>query len=253
MSDQNVFDSNNPQATPAQEPTPNQDNVFADQLAAIKNEEGQPKYNSVEEALKGAAHGQEYISQLKQQLSTLQQEKESLTQELGKRESVEEVVQRLTASKDEEPKETPPTPSLDEQTVEQLVTTLLDKRSAASKAEDNFNTVQSKLIEKFGSASDASSAIQAKAKELGMATEDLGNLAKEKPSLVLELFKTSEKQSTPNPTSGGHKTTNDFVPKEEGLQSPEKSLLVGATAKEQREYMRKVKEDVYKRLGVTSS
>lgn len=251
MTDQNVFgNEQNSQETPVQQ-TPPSDNVFADQLASIVNEEGKPKYSSVEEALKGTAHAQEYIAQLKSELDTLKTEKVTLASELEKRESVEEVVKRLTASKDEGQKETPATPSLNEQSVEQLVENLLNKRTANQVKTDNFNAVQNELVKKFGDASTASSQIKAKAQELGMSAQDLGELAKEKPNLVLELFKSS-KQSNLSPNVGGQRTAG-LTPQDEELQPPTKSLLVGATSQDQLDYMRKVRDDVYKRLGVTSS
>ena len=248
MTDQSVFGSNqNPQETPAQ--APQSDNVFADQLAAIKNEDGRPKYNSVEEALKGAAHAQDYISQLKQQLQQLETEKSTLALELEKRASVEEVVQRLTAPQDPEQKETPQNQGLDEQSIEQVIERILGKKSQAQIEQDNFNTVQSTLIDLYGDASKAATEVKAKADALGTTTAELEKLAKLNPGLVLELFK-AKPTSQHKPNVGGQQVPSTYQPQEDKLEPPKKSLLAGATSQDQLEYMRKVRENVYKRLGV---
>ncbi len=91
MSDQtSVFaEQSQEPATPAQEQAPQQeqqsqvqqpeqpaapqpsDNVFADQLASITNERGEPKYKDLPTALQALKHSQEYIPSLKQENETL--------------------------------------------------------------------------------------------------------------------------------------------------------------------------------------
>ena len=82
---------------------------------------------------------------------------------------------------------------------------------------------------------------------MGKSVEDLGALAANDPKLVLELFSTVSAPSEGMTPPGGTPPPN----KDNGeLQAPSKSVLQGATAKEQKEFMLKVKEDTYKRLGV---
>lgn len=255
MTDQSVFNSStNSQETPEQKPQT--DNLFTDQLQAIKNEEGKPKYNSVEEALKGAQHAQEYIAQLKSEQAKRDEELNALRQELEKRQSVEEVVQKLTASQEQDAQETPQSQGLDEQTLEKLISERLEQTLTAKQKQDaalaNSSRVNQALLEQFGEASAAQKAVQEKAQSMGITPERLGELASESPDLVLSLFNSSTKPSSTAPAfAGGQRSSLNDEPKGQELERPSKSLLVGATSREQAEYMAKVKEHVYKRLGIT--
>ncbi len=108
-----------PEATPPQEKPPVED-LFADQLASIRNEDGKPKYDSVQKALEALNHSQEYIPQLKTELQQREERITALERELEKRGSVEDVVSRLTGKQEQDPPREEGTPpqsaGLDEQT-----------------------------------------------------------------------------------------------------------------------------------------
>ena len=251
MSDQNLFGKEEqPQETPAQQEPASSDNVFADQLASIKNERGEQKYASVEEALKGSANAQQYITELKGKLSSYEEEMAKIKSELEKRESVEDVVSRLTAQQEPKVEETPDTPASDGQDINQVVEQLLTQREAASKKAQNVELVQSTLTKQFGDKT--REVVQAKAKELGIAPERIGEIAAESPQMALALFNTTQSKN-PGSTSalGSQRVPADYAPKESELGRPANSLLSGATSKEQAEYMRKIQEHVYNKLGVT--
>ncbi len=251
MTDQNLFGKEEqPQETPAQQEPASSDNVFADQLASIKNERGEQKYASVEEALKGTANAQQFITELKTELATLKEQMTGYQTELEKRQSVEEVVSRLTAKEEPEVKETTETPAFDEQSINQLVEQQLTQREAASKKTQNVDLVQSTLTKQFGDKT--REVVQAKAKELGIAPERIGEIAAESPQMALALFNTTQSKN-PGSTSalGSQRVPADYAPKENELGRPANSLLSGATSKEQAEYMRKIQEHVYNKLGVT--
>lgn len=259
MTDQSVFSDNETpeesqqeqeqQVTPAQ-PSASKDNVFADQLASIRNERGEPKYSSVEEALKGAAHAQEYIAQLKSELDSLKSEKQQLSGELEKRESVEEVIARLTAKKDEDQKATPESQSLNEQTITELLERTLTARETKTKQQSNVEQVQSALLGKFGDKT--KEMVQAKAKELGTTAEEIGKMAATNPKIVLKLFdvNSSSPQPSVKTTLGSQNVPSEYAPKDDVLEKPSKSLLAGATSQEQTEYFKKIKDHVYKKHGV---
>lgn len=256
MADQpNMFQDEVPaQVTPTQEAAPQNTSVPADDqlanlLTGIKNENGQPKYDSVPKALEGLAHAQAYIPQLKAELSQRDQEIARLREELNKRESVEDVVSRLTATQREnESQGTPPaTSGLNEEAVLQLVQKALGQQKAYDQAAQNQAQVQQALTSKFGEK--AHEAVKAKASELGISPQKLGQLASESPAMVLALFNTSA-QPTVKPTTGSQHIPATYMPEQPKLERPAKSLLSGATSKEQTEFMRKVKADVYAKLGV---
>ena len=56
---------------PSQESTPNQNNLFNDQLDTIKNDKGERKYGTVEQALEALKHSQEFIPSLKEDKDNL--------------------------------------------------------------------------------------------------------------------------------------------------------------------------------------
>lgn len=253
MADQpNMFDDA-PQVTPAvadvQKTTP-VDDPLANLLSGIKNESGQQKYDSVPKALEGLAHAQTYIPQLKTELSQKDQEIARLREELSKREAVEDVVTRLTAKQGvDESRGTPPaTSGLNEEAVLKLVQQALGQQKAVDQATKNQAQVQQALAAKFGDK--ASEVVQGKARELGTTPQMLGKLASESPAMVLALFNASA-NPTVKPTTGSQHIPASYIPEQPKLERPTKSLLMGATSKEQAEFMRKVKEDVYARLGVS--
>ena len=81
-------------------------NPQADLLKMVLNERGEPKYSTMEEAFKGLANAQQYIPQLKTELSAKEQELAQLREELAKRQSVEEVVSKLTTAQQQQPQAT---------------------------------------------------------------------------------------------------------------------------------------------------
>lgn len=253
MSDQNVFGNEQQAATTAEQTTTNEQptssgDVFANQLSSIRNEEGKPKYDSVDKALEALKHSQEFIPQLKQENEELKRKLEELSAGSDKMSKVEEMLERLTASKDSG--ETPTQQSLDEQSVLELLEKQLTQREQVSAAKQNVQTVQSKLQEKFGDK--AVDAVKQKAEELGTTPEELGKLAERNPKMVLAYFGASAPAQSKITTPGQNTTSITSMQTDEGLQKPAKSLLSGATSREQAEYMRKVREEVYKRLGVES-
>lgn len=250
MTDQSVFSQNQeaPQVTPENQPTLN-NSELANQLASIKNENGEPKYKSVEDALKGAAHAQDYISELKGKLSQYETDLQSTQAELAKRESVEDVVSRLTAKPDEGTQETPAPQSLDEQSLAKLIEQQLTQRDAMSKAQQNKALVDKALQEQFGDK--ARELVASKASELGLSVEKIGALSEESPQAVLALFGAAQSsQQGVKPNVGGYNLPP--ATQENVLEKPSKSMLSGATARDQAEYFKKVRDHVYKKNGITT-
>jgi len=249
MTDQsNVFGSN--QEVPNQETPevnqPQSDDVFSDQLKEIKAEDGRQKYDTVEKALGALAHSQTLIPTLQQQVAALEQEKAQLRDELAKSKGVQELVDSLTnhqpAVQDGNPSET----QLGEADVAALVAATLDKREQEQTLTTNADKVQTALVTAYGAK--AQEVVQAKAKELNTTPEALGTLAAQSPDMVLALF--NNKSTSPSVTSSSFNLGFN-QPKEEPLGRPEKGLLSGATSAEQRDFMAKVKAEVYKKHGIT--
>lgn len=254
MADQpNVFDVS-PAITqePAQSNPAPSDASYADLLSGIVNESGKPKYDSVPKALEGLANAQQYIPQLKTALDQKEAELLALKAKLAEQASVEEIVARLTAQQQQAPaQDTPPQASgLDEQAVVNLVKNVLNQTKQQESAVSNTLKVQEALTSKFGDKT--IEVLEAKARELGTTRQELGQLASQNPALVLALFGTTANRAA-TPTIGSVNIPSSYSPERAPLEKPSKSLLSGATSKEQAEFMRKIKEDVYARHGVTKN
>ena len=249
MSDQTVQDpfAQPVQDAPASQPT-SQD-LFADQLKAITNEEGNVKYDSVPKALEGLKNAQEYIPQLKQELATRDQRLAELEAELAKRQSVEDVVARLqpTQAQPEPAAPTMPQEGLNEEAVAKLFENFLSQKEQKTAMESNRQKVNSTLSGMYGEK--AGEVIATKASQLGLSTTELGDLANTKPDLVLALFNTASKSGV-NTTSTSYNIPPTHV-KQEPLARPTKSLLSGATSREQADFMRQIQAEVYAKYGVT--
>lgn len=253
MPEENLFDGNTntdnpPAAAPAGDGavTPSQDNLFADQLAGIKNSEGKPKYDSVPKALDALDHSQEHILNLTTKSKELESENEQLRLAAAKHESVEDVVSRLTALKHDQVSGTPQPTVVDPAEINKLVRNALDSDRADQSRQNNKNGVTNQIKERFGDK--AREVISVKATELGTTPEALGELSADNPQLVLALF--AEGGAKPaNPTSTSM-TLPMGDPAVKELEKPVKSLLAGATSQEQADFMKKIKEDVYAKYDV---
>ena len=220
-------------------------------LASIKNERGEQKYTDLPKALEGLRNAQEYIPQLKDTLAQKEQELEALRDQLAKTSAVEDVVSKLTASQSGQ---NTTVSGLDEQTAMALFEQLMSKKEAATQAEQNRRVVNDELVTRFGSLEAAKNAFESKAQELGTNTAELGRLTEANPKMVLALFPSSGTPPKASPPQSSVNTAAMFSqPKpDQGLTLPEKSLLSGATYREQLEFMKKVQEDVYKKHGINS-
>ena len=243
-----LFNETNTPATP-ETPAVEENNsidVFADKLMAIKKEDGTPKYDTLEKALDALAASQSYIPQLEAENKTWKEQAARATE-------LEELVRRMSNGNTElekPPVVTPPSGGLSEQNAAELVRKILSEEKQVSAAIQNVTNVQSKLVEKYGGEAGAVEALKAKAKELGTTLPKLKELSAENPNMVLALFGGSNGPSSATTSSINISGTK---PAPSAIQRPEKSLIsgTGATDKARAEFMRKIKEEVYKRNGVT--
>lgn len=248
MTDQSVFGEQAPATQPAVDPQQQAPaNAYQDLLAGIKNEQGLPKYATLDEALKALAHSQAYIPDVKNQLTQREQELVQLRAELEQRKSLEEVVSRLATQNQPEPVANQPVGSgLDESAVMKLVQQHLEQREATTVAQANELQVSDALRAKYGDKSAAM--VEQRAAELGLTKQALGELSRKSPQAVLALFNTSG-ASAPKPTFSSVNIPAGNKP-DTTLERPTKSLLTGASMKDQAAYMAQVREKVYKEHGI---
>jgi hypothetical protein len=244
--DQSAFnqENNNQQETPVQQPS--QESAFTNQLSMIKNENGEQKYDSVPKALDALAHSQQFIPQLKTEVASKDAEIAALKEELAKREAVGDVVEKLTAQQ-AQPEPTPQVSGMNEQEVLNLVQNFSQQQAQQQAAASNEKSVSDALFSQYGDKTQE--VVATKAAELGMTVEALQGLSRTSPQAALQLFGT-QASSTPKTTTGS--VNLNMQPAEETYEvpKPEKSLLRGASTNDQVEYLRKIRENVYKRYNV---
>jgi len=246
MADQLFNDEqvNKPQETPDQTtPTETPNDLFADQLAAIKNSDGAPKYDTVEKAIEALQHSQQYIPELKDKMSQQEQVISELQAKLEAGQKVQDIIDKQAT-----PQETPATAEpLGEQQIQDIVAGVLFQRSTEDTHKANSDQVNKALVNKYGA--NAQAEVAKRAAELGMKPSEIGELSKKNPAAVLALF--GEKVGSSSTTTNSFYIPADKV-EHEPLQRPEKSVLSGATSREQAEYMRKIKEEVYRKHDITA-
>lgn len=185
--------------------TTNSDDQLGTLLAEIKNERGEQKYKSVQDAIVALKHAQEFIPQLKSEKDASTKELEDLRQRLNEMESLKDTVQKLTQKQNDPP---PKEDVLDDEKVAQLIDQRLTQRQQQQLYEQNINQVAKSLSEKFGK-DKAEELFYGKAQELGLSKEDINSLAAKSPQAVLQMF---------GVTAGAHKQPN-FSPANTKLRS----------------------------------
>lgn len=254
MSDQNIFNQQQSPAAPAaNNATPANTQVtsdpFADLLGSIKNERGEPKYKDVQTALEALKHSQEYIPQLKSAKEETDAKLAALAAEVERLKNIEQSVKELTQH-NSQPQNTP-APAITEDAVAELVNRTLTAREKKLIAENNINSVVSKMQEKFGE--EAGNLFYSKAAEIGMNKEQINQLASTSPTAVFKLFGIDS--AAPTPQSSGNLTPSGSIntgaikpPVNTFIGRNPNSMLVGATTSDltaERENSKKLVEELH--------
>jgi hypothetical protein len=234
--------------TPSTEVPKDSVDALATKLFSITNEKGEPKYDSLYKAVDALAHAQDYIPKLKNEKEQLEAEVVRLREEAAKRQSLEETISRLTTSRPAEvPAPTSEAPkSLDENSVLSLVQRELAQREQVSVTQANAKMVADTMSAKYGDKAKAE--IAAKAQELGMNLKDMENFAYSNPKAFLSWFNASPSASTVAPVRSSVHLPD--APVDNTAKHPGKSLLRGASSKEQAAYMRQIKAEIYAKHGI---
>jgi hypothetical protein len=252
MSDKDIFEITPKDDKTLEETIPNLD-VFADKLMAIKNADGSPKYTTLEKALDALKASQDHIPVLENDNKSLKEKVEALTAEANRVKELEEIVRRMTngnQNNEEKPQGvTPQNGGLSADDAAKLVRDILSQEKQVDTAKQNITTVQTKLVEKYGDK--VQEVLKAKAAELGTSLDKLKELSATSPAMVLALFGDVSSSSSPTTTSI---RINGIKQPDTTVQRPEKSIISGpgATDKNRIELMRKIKEEVYRKHGVTA-
>jgi hypothetical protein len=240
VSDQTSIFNNQNQPTQANQdsggastsPNGNQSNQLADLLSSIKNDRGETKYKSVEDALNALKHSQDYIPQLSDKLRQQEQELAEAKAAAAKITELENTLKALT-QQNNTPASQPATPGLSEEQIASLVTQTLTRQQQAEVSKQNLSKVVSAVTSAFGEKSEE--VFYGKAKELGMSVEDINALAARTPIAALKLLGLDNAGKPPTPNQGSI-NTSAFQPTQETFVSKNaKPTLIGATSSDLRE------------------
>lgn len=210
MSDQDLFNQDKdkvpPVETPPKEPEQNQSPSYDQMLGMIVDAEGKSKYDSVDDALKGAAHAQVHIAKLEQELAALR-----INGEGSKK--IEDVIAALQSQKkDDQPSSDDGQPKgLSATDIQDLVKNAVKDMNSQSTQEQNIKTVTGKFKELYGEK--ASETLYSKANDLSMSKEDINSLIAKNPTAAFRLLGVDVKaipnidvtKNSVNPESFQHK------------------------------------------------
>lgn len=189
---------------------------YKEYLEQITNEEGKPKYASVDEALKGAANAQEYIRKLQADLDALRAESD-------KGANVQDVMDAIKNQQNQGADQQSKT--LGEEDVTAMFQNLLTKSKAEELQASNEAKFSEAVTRMYGDK--ASGFIAGKAKELGIETRFLQEMARTSPDAAMKLVGVSA-----TPQSGGNLNGSSFnTVGQGGYQAPTRtySMSGGST------------------------
>lgn len=175
------------QKTTDDQQTANTDNGLNDLLASIKNEQGQPKYRTVEEALKGLQHAQSYIPEVKNELNQYKSRLSELEAQAQRTQELENIVAELTKKKEVVAEVKPTTQTIDTDFISNSVKSQLEALRQEERESVNRTEVRNAIVARFGEEK-AGELFSHKAAELGVSTERLTQLASESPKAVLAML-----------------------------------------------------------------
>ena len=233
-----------PQSTQESNPAP-QGNSYDVLLRSITREDGSQMYNSVEEALKGLANTKQHVATVESEKKQLSEQFESMKAEYEKAKAAADAIERL-APKQEQQESRPASNAIDEGTLKSMFQDFLKETETQKSREQNEAQVSEALSQKFGSK--AKEQFENTAKELGIPTSELRDLAGKSPQAVLKLFGSSAPKEAGTTTSSVN--TSAMQPKAPQPDAPRKSVLVGATSNELRDELIRNKRKVYQDLGI---
>lgn len=225
------------EATPQEQETatPNsEDSHFDQMLQGITNQEGKPKYSSVQQALGSIPHAQKHINQLEQDNQSLKDEIASLKEQVDEYKQKAErfgTVEELLEQQDNK--------GLTQEQLDEYLEQKLSQRETVKNVQQNQRDVVNSLVEMYGDKATAEKEFMALQDDLGV---DLTQLAGQSPKAVLRYFKKPESK-VPDKFDG--QARKEFKPDAEKPKA-----RMPRTTQESVSQWREVGEAVRKKYGI---
>lgn len=203
-------------------------------LAGIKNDRGEQKYKSVEDALNALKHSQDYIPQLSDKLRQQEQELAEAKAAAAKISELERTLQSLTQNNTPPAPATPASAGLSKEEIAELISNTLTTQQHAAVAKENLGKVVTTLTKSFGDK--AEEVFYNKAKELGMSVVEINSLAAKSPQAAFKLLGLDGSPSASSAPNSGSINTGGFQPRQDSFVGKNsKPTLIGATTADLRE------------------
>jgi len=207
MPDQDIFEEEDktpitPEPTKVEEGNVNSPTETTDQLlASIVNEDGSQKYKTIEEALKGTLHAQQFIETLKADNAALK-EKGNASDKLDE---LLETVKRSKESGDGDKV----SPTMKPEDVLGIVKDYLDNSKAAETRTSNIKMVTDAFKSRYGE--NASKELYNKAADLGFSREEINGMVANNPKATLRILGIESKApSKADPITMGNVDAGNF-------------------------------------------
>jgi len=208
-------------------------------LSLILNEQGEQKYTTTEEALKGSVHAQSHITNLEAELKELRAKAETGM-------SIENIVEALKKKPDDKSGEQAPA-GISAEDVAAQVEQLLVKRDSETTTKTNIATVTGVFKKLYGEK--ASETMYGKAQDLGFNEDEINSMIATNPKATLKILGVDVQkavQSDPITDGGGH-----IVDLSDGKPAEKPETIMGATdSNTLTDAWKKSQEATNKRLGV---
>lgn len=199
-------------------------------LKNIKNERGEQKYKTVEDAMVGLLNAQQYIPKLKEELETYKSQVSTFQSELEKVKHIEETVNNLLSNQQQQ--STQSAPVIDENKIADIVGQTLSRREQEIQQKQNINIVVSEVAKKFGEKSEE--AFYGLAKEMGLSNVEMNALAAKSPKAVLTMLGINTSATKPvQPSTASSVNSEAFKPVEQTtIGKNTNGVLFGASTNE---------------------
>lgn len=180
------------------------------------------KYKTAEDALRSIPHAQSHIQKL-------EEEAKQLRDELAKRKAAEELLEdfKATGFKPQGQEDQPP--KAEPVDYEQIVASVLAKKEAQTKAQQNIDTVISTFKNAFGDKDKAEEMYTKVALESGLSIPALNQLAATSPEAVMRLAGITKKQEQP---AGKVQSTVNLQSTQQGTTELSARVKAGASTKD---------------------
>jgi hypothetical protein len=163
-------------------------------LNLITNDDGTPKYKSMEDLAKGAANAQEHIRKLEKELGELRAQGSPT-------EKIEELLDIVKSSRSGKGESNENASALNPEAVLNIVKDYFSDVKAAESRENNIKSVTTVFRDRYGK--DASEKLYGKANDLGFTKEEINRMIATNPNAVLRVLGEDQPKKKSADTVGG--------------------------------------------------